>query len=121
MQVDIVSGTAGSKQSESYLNNTYDVPWTVLMSNGFTIVDLNNTTGTNVQVTTWVESTDSNGNLSDPSYAVTLGPNTESFVQFSDFPVRADGSPTTECIVHTVLTNLDNNSEGVEIWHSLWA
>jgi hypothetical protein len=121
MQVDIVSGTAGNVQSESYLTNAYNVPWTVLMSNGFTIVDLNNTTATNVQVTTWVESTDSNGNLSDPSYAVTLGPNTESFVQFSDFPARADGSATTECIVHTVLTNLDNNSEGVEIWHSLWA
>jgi hypothetical protein len=121
MQVDIVSGTAGSKQSESYLNNTYDVPWTVLMSNGFTIVDLNNTTGTNVQVTTWVESTEGNGNFSDPSYAVTLGPNTETFVQFSDFPPRADGSQTTECIAHTVLTNLDNNSEGVEIWLSLWA
>lgn len=111
---------AGSKQHESYLNNTYDVPWTILVHDDRVCVLLQNSTSTNVSVNIWAEDSENNGPLTDPNYKVPVLANTSVCVQIWEFGYRADGvSPRDEFILHSALHNDDNESEGVEIWHEV--
>lgn len=112
---------AGSKQHESYLNNTYDVPWTILVHDDQVCIFLKNDTSTNMSVNIWAEDSENNGPLTDTNYWVSVLPNTSTCVYIWELGYRADGvSPREEFILHTVLHNDDNESEGVNIWHDVY-
>jgi hypothetical protein len=120
-QVDVGTECSGSSHHESYLNNTYDVPWTILFGDGDQFcVNFKNDTSTNVTVTTWVVDTEGNGNLTDPSWSTPVPPNGATNVWFWEFGKRADQvSPRTEAELHITVRNDDHESTGVEIWHSV--
>jgi hypothetical protein len=112
---------SGSVQHSSNINNTYDVPWRVFVTNDNLCVRFVNSSSTNVTMNTWVEDSAGNGVLSDPSYAVQVAPGGEMAVCYSAFGFQADQStPISDCILHTVLTNDDNANEGVEIYHEVF-
>lgn len=120
-QVQVGGECSGSSHHESYLNNTYDVPWTILFGDGDQFcVRFQNDTSTNVSVNTWVVDTEGNGDLTDSSFSAPVPPNSVTNVWFWDFGTRADGtSKRTEAELHIIVHNDDSESTGVEIWHSV--
>ena len=121
-QVAVGNECSGSSHHESYLNNTYDVPTTVLFGDADQFcVRFKNDTATNVTVFTWVVDTEANAELTDTNFSTPVPPNGGvTSVWFWDFGTRADGtSPRTEAELHTVLRNDDSQGTGVEIWESV--
>ena len=120
VQANECHGCTASVQHESYLNNTYDVPWTAFVHDDSICVDFDNTiTQTNVRVRTWVEDADGNGDLTAP-FELAIPPGSHGYVCFSDFGTRADQvTPRDKVIFHVVLTNADSASTGVSIWHRI--
>jgi len=118
--VAVCEQCSGNVQHSSNLNTTYDVPWTVFVNDDRVCVRFMNGTSTNVSINTWVEDETTNGPLSDASFSVPVPPNGEVSVCFTAFGSEPDQSPISECILHTVLHNDDNESEGAEISHEVY-
>jgi len=114
------TGCSGSVQHESYLNATYDVPWTAWIHDDQVCVHFDNSiTQTNVNVRTWVEDSDGNGDLTTP-LDVAIAAGAQAFVCFSNFGFKSDQvTPRDQVKLHAVLSNTDSPGTGVEIWHRI--
>ena len=120
-QVQVGSECSGSSHHESYLNTTYDVPWTILFGDGDQFcVRFQNDTSTNVSVHTWVVDTEGNGDLTDPGFSAQVPPNGGvTSVWFWEFGTKPDGDKRDEAELHITVHNDDSEGTGVEIWHSV--
>ena len=119
--VDTCDGCTGSAQHSSNLNNTYDVPWNVWVTNDHLCVELENPGGTNASVNLWVEDDESNGPLSDSNYWVSVPPGSKVYQCFTGFGTRADQTTAVDsCILHTAVHNDDDESQGVELYHAVY-
>jgi hypothetical protein len=119
--VEDCTGCDGSSQHSSGLNNTYDVPWNVWVHDDRVCVELENPGQTNASVNLWVEDDESNGPISDQSHWVAVPPGTKVYQCFSGFGVRADQTtPVDSCILHTVVRNDDDESQGVHLYYAVY-
>jgi hypothetical protein len=120
--VETCTGCDGSSQHSSGLNNTYDVPWNVWVKEDRLCVELENPGQTNASVNIWLEDDEQNVAITDQGYWVAVPPGGEKvYLCFSGFGVRADQTtPVDSCILHTIVRNDDDESQGVHLYHAVY-
>ena len=122
VQVTNPDSPHGSVQSSSNINNNNNASGLVFIENGVLLFEFTNDRGDNDTVEVDLFDDQSNGPLEGASGSVSWsgGMSGTQYIEFSDFPARADGSVMDSCNYTATLTNDDDNNVGTNLFMNIY-